>query len=62
MGEECPDIELLASYGEHKLTQNELAKIEAHLGRCFVCRQTVILNFRNRFLIEHPELPNAPDE
>jgi len=62
VGEECPDIELLASYAEHELTQNELAMIEAHLARCFVCRQTVILNFRNRFLIKTAELPNPPDE
>ena len=58
MSEECPDIEVLAAYAEHKLTPQETPMVEAHLAECAVCRQTVILTVRNKALIEGFTFPD----
>ena len=54
---ECPNIEALAAYGEHKLEAEEVVTVEAHLAECSLCRQTVILCVRNKGLIEDFALP-----
>ncbi|PYT05399.1 MAG: hypothetical protein DMF60_12110 [Acidobacteria bacterium] len=38
--DQCPDLETLAAYLDHKLTFDENQLVESHLLRCSLCRQT----------------------
>lgn len=59
--EDCPRIELLAAYAEHKLTPEETLVVESHLVNCRACRRIVILTVRNKGLIDDLSLANPID-
>jgi hypothetical protein len=52
----CPELEMLAVYLEHNLTENQTRKIEGHLVECRLCRKTVINTFRSQKFVSDPAL------
>jgi hypothetical protein len=47
---------MLAAYVEHNLTPEEVRAVEAHLVRCYLCRETVVLTFRSKAAVKDPPI------
>jgi hypothetical protein len=50
---ECPDLNILAAYLDHNLTEVQTRELEGHMVVCRLCRKTVIHTFKS--------LENLPD-
>jgi hypothetical protein len=50
----CPELEMLALYLEHDLTDEQIKMLEIHMTQCRLCRKTVINAFNSRELIVKP--------
>ena len=46
MGDECPDLEMLAAFAEGGLLSEEREIIESHLVECDTCLEVVVFVFR----------------
>lgn len=47
MKRECPEIEMVAAYVDHNVTDEEQRVLEAHFALCALCRRTVVLTFES---------------
>ena len=52
---ECPEIELLAAYIDHKISAEARERVESHLADCSLCRETIALALKSRIAV--PDLP-----
>jgi hypothetical protein len=54
---ECPDLNILAAYLGHNLTEVQTRQLEGHMVECRLCRKTVINTFNSLENLPDPLLP-----
>jgi hypothetical protein len=52
---ECPELDILAAYLDHNLTEAQTRELEGHMVECRLCRKMVINTFKS--LENLPDLP-----
>lgn len=57
MRPECPDVESLAVYLEHKLSAEEVARLESHFVRCRKCREIIASVIKSESEVPDPIIP-----
>ena len=55
--EDCPRLESLAAFVNHKLFPDERDEVESHLVVCSRCRKIVVMVYRSQKAVPNPLIP-----
>lgn len=53
---DCPDIDQLTRYLEHKVSPDDMARLEAHFIECRICRKVIARVIKSESVIPDPEI------